>query len=103
MQPFYKDACELTLRYRDSKEISVRKTVVSLIPSMATYDSDEFESLYLHRSMGVLLTALSKPTDRDTGYIALSHMSITLGSKMRPFIDEIIKVIKDHLKQRGYV
>lgn len=67
MQEYYKNICELTLRYRDSKEVVVRKAVIYLIPSMATYDSDEFEQLYLHRSMMYLLQALQKPTDRDIG------------------------------------
>lgn len=30
-------------------------------------------------------------------------MAVQLGSKMRPFIDDVIKVIKDHLRQRGSV
>lgn len=101
MAEYYKMICELTLRYRDSKEVVVRKAVITLIPSMATYDSDEFEALYLHRSMAYLLQALAKPTDRDIAYVALGHMAVQLGSKMRPFIDDIVKVIKDHLRQRG--
>lgn len=121
MQEYYKSICDLTLRYRDSKEAVVRKSVISLIPSMATYDSDEFEQNYLHRSIAYLLQALQKPTDRDIGgsrhpivsfragradfaaYVALGHMSVQLGSKMRPFIDDVLKVIRDHLRQRGYV
>jgi FKBP12-rapamycin complex-associated protein len=67
MAEYYKTICELTLKYRDSKEVSVRKAVITLIPSMGTYDSDEFEVHYLHRSMGYLLQALGKPTDRDIG------------------------------------
>jgi FKBP12-rapamycin complex-associated protein len=94
MAEYYKMICELTLRYRDSKEVVVRKAVITLIPSMATYDSDEFEALYLHRSMAYLLQALGKPTDRDIAYVALGHMAVQLGSKMRPFIDDIVKVIK---------
>lgn len=103
MQPFYKEVCELSLRYRESKEVAVRKMVISLIPSMAAYDSEDFEASYLHRCMAYLLQALQKPTDRDTAYVALGYMAFTLGSKMRPFIDEIVKVIKDHLRLRGQV
>ena len=67
MAEYYKSICELTLKYRDSKEVVVRKAVITLIPSMATYDSVEFEVHYLHRSMAYLLQALGKPTDRDIG------------------------------------
>lgn len=67
MSEFYRATCELTLRYRDSKEVVIRKAVITLIPNMATFDSDEFEQHYLHRSMTYLLQSLGKPTDRDIG------------------------------------
>ncbi|KAL7421428.1 phosphatidylinositol kinase-related protein kinase tor1 [Cryptotrichosporon argae] len=101
MQEYYRSICELTLKYRDNKETVVRKAVITLIPSMATYDSDEFEAQYLHRSMGYLLQALAKPTDRDIAYVALGHMAVQLQSKMRPFIDDIMRTIKEHLRLRG--
>lgn len=65
MADYYKSICELTLKYRDNKEASVRKAVIGLIPNIATFDSEAFEAHYLHRSMGYLLQALGKPTDRD--------------------------------------
>lgn len=101
MGEYYRQICEITLKYRDSKETVIRKAVITLIPSMATYDSDEFEVHYLHRSMAYLLQALHKPTDRDIAYVALGHLSIQLASKMRPFIDDIVKIIKEHLRMRG--
>jgi FKBP12-rapamycin complex-associated protein len=67
MAEYYRNICELTLKYRDSKEVVVRKAVITLIPNMATYDSDEFEQHYLHRSMSYLQAALHKPSDRDIG------------------------------------
>jgi FKBP12-rapamycin complex-associated protein len=36
-------------------------------------------------------------------YVAIGHMSVQLASKMRPFIDETIKIIKEHLSLRGFV
>lgn len=65
MAEYYRSICELTFKYRDSKEVSIRKAVIALIPSMATYDSDDFEAHYLHRSMAYLLQALNRPADRD--------------------------------------
>lgn len=67
MAEYYRSICELTLRYRDSKEVVVRKAVITLIPNMATYDSDEFEQHYLHRTMSYLQGALQKASDRDIG------------------------------------
>lgn len=73
MAEYYRAICELTLKYRDSKEVVVRKAVITLIPNMATYDSDEFEQHYLHRSMSYLQGALHKATDRDIGESAVSE------------------------------
>ncbi|GMK56480.1 hypothetical protein CspeluHIS016_0303200 [Cutaneotrichosporon spelunceum] len=101
MGEYYRQICEITLKYRDSKETVIRKAVITLIPNMATYDSDEFEVHYLHRSMAYLLQALHKPTDRDIAYVALGHLSTQLASKMRPFLDDIVRVIKEHLGMRG--
>lgn len=101
MAEFYRSICEITLKYRDSKEVVIRKAVISLIPIMATYDSEGFEVHYLHRSMAYLLHALNRPTDRGVAYLALGHLSIQMSSKMRPFIDDIFKIIKEHLSMRG--
>ncbi|OXG23734.1 FKBP12-rapamycin complex-associated protein [Cryptococcus neoformans Ze90-1] len=101
MAEYYRSICELTFKYRDSKEVSIRKAVIALIPSMATYDSDDFEAHYLHRSMAYLLQALNRPADRDISYVALGHMAVHLGSKMKPFIDDIMRIIRDHLRMRG--
>lgn len=67
MAEFYKSTCELTLKYRDSKEVVIRKAVITMIPTMVTFDSEAFEALYLQRSMSYLLQSLQKPTDRDIG------------------------------------
>nr|ODN92931.1 atypical/PIKK/FRAP protein kinase [Cryptococcus depauperatus CBS 7855] len=101
MSEYYRSICELTFKYRDSKEASIRKAVIALIPSMATFDSDDFEAHYLHKSMTYLLQALSRQADRDIAYVALGHMAVHLGSKMRPFIDDIMKIIREQLRMRG--
>lgn len=67
MAEFYKSTCELTLKYRDSKEVVIRKAVITMIPTMVTFDSEAFETHYLQRSMSYLLQSLQKPTDRDIG------------------------------------
>lgn len=77
MAEYYRAICELTLKYRDSKEVVVRKAVITLIPNMATYDSDEFEQHYLHRSMSYLQGALHKATDRDIGESSIKARLVT--------------------------
>ncbi len=67
MTDHYKLACELVLKYKESKEPLIRRSVITLIPAMATYDHQTFIELFLHRAMGHLLQQLSKPSERDAG------------------------------------
>ena len=81
MADYYRNICELTLKYRDSKEVVVRKGVITLIPNMVAYDSSEFEKHYLHRSMSYLQSALHRPSDRDIGWfnpivVGEAHISL---------------------------
>lgn len=85
MGAYYQNICELTLKYRDSKEVVVRKAVITLTPSMAAYDSDEFEQHYLHRTMSYLQAALHKPSDRDIGGQAIDELSKRLTTSLRRY------------------
>jgi FKBP12-rapamycin complex-associated protein len=67
MNDYYHNVVELVLKYRENKDGAIRKAVIQLIPSMSTYDGDDFEKHSLHRAMSCLLQSLQKPTDRDTG------------------------------------
>jgi FKBP12-rapamycin complex-associated protein len=70
MADFFQPICDATLKYRDSKEVVIRKAVITLIPNMATFDPDRFEEFYLKNCMSYILQSLHKPTDRDIGMSA---------------------------------
>jgi hypothetical protein len=67
MKEYYKQSCELILKYKDHREPLIRRTVITLIPAMGTYDQQGFEEVFLHRSMAHLQGQLSKPGERDAG------------------------------------
>lgn len=67
MKEYYKPSCELILKYKDHREPLIRRTVITLIPAMGTYDQIAFQELFLHRSMAHLQSQLSKPGERDAG------------------------------------
>ena len=67
MAEYYKSMCELTFKYRDSKEVALRKASITLTPNLAKYDSEQFEIHFLRETMLYLLNALGRPTDRDFG------------------------------------
>lgn len=67
MADFFQPICDSALKYRDSKEVVIRKAVITLIPIMATFDPDRFEEFYLKNCMSYILQSLHKSTDRDIG------------------------------------
>jgi FKBP12-rapamycin complex-associated protein len=103
MKDHYRNACELILRFKDHKEPLIRRTVITLIPAMGTYDQQAFQELFLHRSMAHLQHQLSKPGERDAAFLAIGHLAVNLGSEMKPFIERIITNVKESLALRGYV
>lgn len=100
MREHYRNACELILRFKDNREPLIRRTVITLIPAMGTYDQNEFRTYFLHRSMAHLQQQL-KLGERDAAFLAIGHLAINLNSDMHPFMEEIVKNVRDALKRRG--
>lgn len=83
MGDFFQPICDSTLKYRDSKEVVIRKAVITLIPNMATFDPDRFEELYLKNCMSYILQSLHKPTDRDIGMAFIASATVLTDSLCR--------------------
>jgi FKBP12-rapamycin complex-associated protein len=74
MKDHYKISCELILKYKDHKEPLIRRSVVTLLPAMGTYDTQAFIELFLARSMAHLLQQLQRPNERDAGESKISFL-----------------------------
>jgi FKBP12-rapamycin complex-associated protein len=68
---FMKDAfahtAETILRFRSHRDSLIRRLVMTLIPVLASYDTETFCDLYLKKSMAHLAGVLDKPNDRHMG------------------------------------
>jgi FKBP12-rapamycin complex-associated protein len=67
MTDMYKGVCDITLHLKDSRDALIRKTVVSIIPTLAAYDPATFAEAYLHKSMSHLLNLLRKNSEKRDG------------------------------------
>jgi FKBP12-rapamycin complex-associated protein len=67
MRENFMDTAESILRFRTSRDPLVRKMVITLIPTLAVYDTATFSEHFLHKAMGHLLTLLSKSHERSFG------------------------------------
>ncbi|KTW30812.1 hypothetical protein T552_00524 [Pneumocystis carinii B80] len=101
MHDKYVDVCEVVLSYKDHKEALIRRTVVSLIPILAGYNSEKFVSSYLHKSMLHLLGQLKKNRDRTSPFAAIGHIAVAVGNNIEPYLDSILEIIKEGLTAKG--
>ena len=65
MREKYKNVCETVLRYKDHRDSLIRRTVISLIPILAEFNSEEFVAAYVHKCMLHLLGQLRRDRDRS--------------------------------------
>ena len=67
MKETFLDTAEQILRFKSHRELVVRKMVITMIPSLAAYDTQTFNEHFLHKAMAHLLTLLEKPAERSFG------------------------------------
>ncbi|KAK6543250.1 phosphatidylinositol kinase- protein kinase tor1, variant 2 [Orbilia ellipsospora] len=101
MHDRYRDVCELVLKYKDHRDVLIRKSVVTLIPILAAYNPDEFVSSYLHHCMMHLQSQLKKERDRSVAFVAIGQVAIAVGSSMNPYLEAILQCIKDGLSNKS--
>ncbi|KAI0924480.1 hypothetical protein AcW2_005356 [Taiwanofungus camphoratus] len=101
MKENFLDAAEQILSYKTHRDALVRKMVITLIPTLAVYDTQTFSEHHLHKAMAHLLTQLDKPNERSVAFIAIGHVASAIRSEMKPFLDSIMMHIKVGLQMRG--
>ncbi|KAK7686283.1 hypothetical protein QCA50_010507 [Cerrena zonata] len=101
MKENFLDATEQLLQFKIHRDPHVRKMVITLIPTLAVYDTQTFSEHYLHKAMGHLLTQLEKPTERSVAFIAIGHVATAVGSGMKTFLEPIMEHIKVGLQNQG--
>lgn len=103
MHERYTEICDQILQYKDHRDPLVRRAVIELIPTLASYNHTDFTAHYLHKSMVYLLGQLKKDRDRTTSYHAIGHVAVHVKSAMAPYLDAILVSVKEGLLARGYV
>ncbi|KAJ3362692.1 phosphatidylinositol kinase- protein kinase tor1 [Allomyces javanicus] len=100
MEPKYREICELLLKLKDHKDALIRRTVISVIPTAASFNPPAFE-LYLSRFMSHLITQLKRERDRSAALIAVGRIALAMESSMKDFLEDIIKVIRESLLMKA--
>ncbi|KAL7753608.1 phosphatidylinositol kinase- protein kinase tor1 [Sorochytrium milnesiophthora] len=100
MDAKFKEICETLLKYKDHKEGVIRRTVVAIIPNTASYHPAGFE-VYLSRFLNHLIGQLRKERDSSAAFVSVGKVALAVESSMKDFLEDIIKIIKETLMQRG--
>ncbi|KAM0276168.1 hypothetical protein ACHAQH_007020 [Verticillium albo-atrum] len=107
MQDHYPEACEIVLRYKEHKDGTIRKTVVLLIPDLASYSPAEFDQSYLHKFMVYLIGMLKKDKERTDAFLAIGNIANSVKSAIAPYLDNLMIFIREGLslqaRKRGSV
>ncbi|BGP55274.1 hypothetical protein JCM8202_000651 [Rhodotorula sphaerocarpa] len=101
MNDRYTEVCDQILSFKDHRDPLVRRAVVELIPTLASYNHADFSAHYLHKTMLYLLGQLQNNRDRTTSFNAIGEVAMQVKSAMAPYLDSILTSIKEGLMQRG--
>eukprot|EP01083_Nonionella_stella_P006217 18090_1 len=95
--------CKITLSFRKHKDKFVRNAVIELLPKLASYSPSLFVQYgHLKTSCVYLMDCLLSNNDKfkqnkDICYYSLGKLSLSVERKIRPYLGDIVKLIKDGL------
>ncbi|KAG4088925.1 FAT-domain-containing protein [Neocallimastix lanati (nom. inval.)] len=101
MDKYYEDITDIVIKNRDSKDNLIRRTVISLMSDLASYDSQTFVDNYLKNCMDYLLNQLKKDRDRSIAFTSIGKIAIAVGSNIGPYLESITLNIKEVLTQKS--
>jgi FKBP12-rapamycin complex-associated protein len=104
MKENFIDSAEQILRFKMHSDTHVRKIVITLIPTLAAYDTSSFTEHFLHRSMAHLLSQVERLTEKTVAsmaFVAIGHTAVAVGSDMKRFLESVMAQIKQALQMRG--
>jgi FKBP12-rapamycin complex-associated protein len=98
MQSHYREACNIVARYKDHRDVLIRRQVVALIPILAAYAPLDFVNAYLAKFMSHLEGQLMREKDRNPAFIAVGKVASAVGSAITPYLIGILARIKEGLE-----
>uniref|UniRef100_A0A2P2LTC6 Serine/threonine-protein kinase TOR n=2 Tax=Rhizophora mucronata TaxID=61149 RepID=A0A2P2LTC6_RHIMU len=100
MMSRYREVAEIVLRYLEHRDRLVRLSITSLLPRIAHFLRDRFVTNYLVICMNHILTVLSIPAERGSGFIALGEMAGALDGELVNYLPTIMSHLHDAIAPR---
>lgn len=92
LTPYYKDICETALKFREHKHPLIKKTVIELIPQLATFHPDTFVQCYLTTCVDKIL--LKKENLCPSSFISLGKVALVVTQNMKPYLERSVEILK---------
>ncbi|KAG0649662.1 Serine threonine-kinase tor2 [Hyphodiscus hymeniophilus] len=101
MHDHYAEVCDIVFKYKDHKDVQIRRTVVMLIPELANYSPTEFAASYLHKFMVFLSGMLKKDKDRNDAFLAIGNIANAVKSAIAPYLDGVLIYVREGLSLKS--
>jgi FKBP12-rapamycin complex-associated protein len=96
----FTEACDAVFKLRDHKDALVRKSVVLVMPILASFDSAAFGSEYLDAMMSHLFTLLKKEKERGFILVSIGQTSMAVKNRLMDYLPAIFLVIRENLSNK---
>ncbi|KAH6572836.1 hypothetical protein BASA60_006398 [Batrachochytrium salamandrivorans] len=93
----YSEMCETVMKFKEHKDIMIRRTVMSVISNLAQFDPEQFVDMHLLSAMSHLLAQLRKERERSIAFIAVGRVAIAVCRNIAPYLDTILTCIREAL------
>ncbi|KAG5944989.1 hypothetical protein E4U53_006777 [Claviceps sorghi] len=107
MQDHYQDACDIVYKHKDHRDPTVRRTVIYVIPDLASYSPVDFAQLWLHKFMVYLSGMLKRDKERNDAFLAVGNIANSVKSAIAPYLDGVLIHVREGLsvqsRKRGSV
>jgi len=99
----YREACELVLRYKDNRELLIRREVVTILPILAGYAPQEFTATHLHQVMMHLIGLVNRPKEplAPSAFVSIGKIASAVGNAINQWLDSILIKVKMTLEAKG--
>jgi FKBP12-rapamycin complex-associated protein len=107
MQEHYQQACDIVFKHKDHRDATIRRTVVLLVPDLASYSPADFAHTWLHKFMVYLSGMLKKDKERNDAFLAIGNVANSVKSAIAPYLDGVLIYVREGLslqsRKRGSV
>ncbi|KAI3638087.1 hypothetical protein MIR68_003698 [Amoeboaphelidium protococcarum] len=97
----YVELCDLVLKHKDNKDVLIRKSVMTVLPLLASFKPDAFVSNYLASAMSYLVGHLKKDKDKVAAFNSCGGICVAVQSSITQYLPQLITSAKESLSVRG--